>query len=207
MNKTGAKIVLWLLIIGMLTFTAVRTIHFLQLTFPPDQRYVAYIGLVAFDVGVLGWFYFATHGATGAAQRAVSYGMIFVCSAGVIATTVADMTLVSYANGLSQLPQDIGTIGLWSVIIVICLNFLAGIIAHLVDPKHLQHMKEEHLHDKIIAATHLHMEQQADSIAPQIAARTAQHWADSITAELTGKLPPVSSNGHAPTKNATRPGA
>ncbi len=205
MNKTGAKIVLWLLIIGMLVFTAVRTVHFLQLTFPPDQRYVAYIGLVAFDVGVLGWFYFATAGATGAAQRAVAYGMIFVCAAGVIATTVADMTLVSASNGLSKLPQDVGTIGLWAVIIVICLNFLAGIIAHLVDPKHLQQMKEEHLRDRIIAATHEHMAQQTDTIAPQIAAKTAQHWADSITAELTGKLPPVNNNGHIQPKNATRP--
>src|SRR5712692_7214486 len=188
-NGTGAKIILWALIVAMLTFTAVRTIHFLYLTFPPGEQYVAYIGLAAFDVGVLGWFYYATQAVTGAAQRAVAYGMIFVCAAGVSATTVADMTLVSHANGLSQLPQDIGTIGLWAVIIVICTNFLAGIVAHLVDPKHLQHMKEENLRDRIIAATHEHMAQQTDRIAPMIAARLAQHWTNTITAELIGKLP------------------
>ncbi len=191
MNRVGGKIILWGLILGMLAFTAIRTIHFLQLTFPPDQRYVAYLGLVAFDVGVLGWFYYATHSAEGAAQRAVAYGMIFVCCAGVIATTIADMTIVSSENGLAKIPPDVGILGLWAVIIVIVLNFLAGIIVHLVDPNHQKHFEMQNAKDVIHSTTMQHIRQQAHTIAPQIATQVAQYWATQVTAEMTGQLPGI----------------
>src|SRR6266516_1836036 len=115
MNKIGGKIILWGLIIALLIFTAIRTLHFLQLTFPADLQYVAYLGLAAFDIGILGWLYFAMHSAEGEAQRTVSYGMIFVCTAGVVITTIADMIIVSSQNGLTKLPPQWGTIGLWGV--------------------------------------------------------------------------------------------
>lgn len=190
LNKTGAKILLWMLILGMLGYTATRTLHFLQATFPPGEQYVAFIALVAFDAGVLGWFYYATHAARGAKQRAVAYGMIFVCAAGVIITTVADMLTVSAQNGIVAQNPQVATVGLWGCIIVIVLNVVGGLLVHLVDPAHLQHMKEEELHDKIVEATHKHMEQETARIAPGIAARLAEHWSDNITAELIGKLPP-----------------
>lgn len=191
-NTVGGHIssgILWLLIVAMLVFTSIRTIHLLQLTFPPDQQYVAYLGLAAFDVGVLGWFFYATQKARGASQRAVAYAMIFVCAAGVILATIADFMYQADKNGITHLPQQLVTVGIWGVIIVVCLNFLAGIIAHLVDPKHLQRMKEEALHDRIIASAHTHMDKMTDQIAPQIAERLALEWRDRITAELIGKLP------------------
>jgi hypothetical protein len=190
MNKVGAKIVLWGLILAMLGFTVVRTLHFLQMTFPPDQQYIAYLALAAFDVGVLGWFYYATHAAEGAAQRAVAYGMIFICGAGVIITTIADMLMVSDQNGvINKLPPDLATIALWAVMIVIALNVAAGIIVHLVDPKHQRHMAAEAARDKIHMATLAQINKQADTIAPQIAERVAAHWADQTIAEMVGMLP------------------
>src|ERR1700736_1459057 len=87
MNRVGGKIILWLLILALIIFTAIRTLHFLQLTFPPELAYVAYLGLAAFDIGILGWFYFATQSAEGVGQRTVAYGMIFVCMVGVVITT------------------------------------------------------------------------------------------------------------------------
>jgi len=189
MNKIGGKIVLWGVIIGMLAFTSIRTIHFLQRTFPPDQQYVAYIALLAFDVGVLAWFYYATKSAEGAAQRAMAYGMILVCAAGVITTTVADMTIVSSQNGLSKLPPDVGTLGLWAAIIVIILNFLAGILVHLADPNHLKQFEMQNAKDVIHATTMHHIRQQAHAIAPHIAAQVSQYWAAQVTAEMTGQIP------------------
>ena len=104
MNRLGGKIILWGIVLGMLVFTAIRTLHFLMQTFPPDQQYVAFLALAAFDIGVLAWLYFATNSAEGAAQRTVSYGMIFVCAAGVIITTVGDMVNVSAQNHLTNAP-------------------------------------------------------------------------------------------------------
>lgn len=189
MNKVGAKFILWGLILAMLGFTTTRTLNFLQLTFPPDQQYIAYLGLAAFDVGVLGWFYYATAASQGKAQRAIAYGMIFVCATGVITTTVLDTLLVSSQNGLVHFPSQWSTLGVWAVILVICLNFLAGILVHLVDPNQLANMKTQHLRDEIIEATHKRMEQEKARISPIIAENLASHWATSITEELTGKLP------------------
>lgn len=189
MHKTGGKIILWGLILAMLIFTATRTIHFLMLTFAADQQYIAWLGLAAFDIGVLGWMYYGMNAAEGAAQRAVAYGMIFVCMGGVIATTIADMVLVSAQNGVTKLPTQWGTLGLWAVIIVITLNVAAGVIVHLVDPKHQRHAAQEGARDKIHAATMTHISQQAELIAPQIASAVAQHWANQTIAEMAGMLP------------------
>lgn len=189
MNKVGGKLVLWGLIVAMLVFTAIRTIHFLQLTFPPDQQYVAYLGLAAFDIGVLGWFYFATQSAEGTFQRVIAYGMIVVCAGGVLSTTIVDMTLVSGQNGLATIPKDMGTLGLWAVIIVISLDFLAGILAHLADPKHQKHFEMQNAKDVIHATTMEHIKQQAHTIAPQIAKQVSDYWATQVAAEMTGQIP------------------
>ena len=102
LHSAGAKVILWFLILAMLGFTVTRTLHFLIQTFPPDQAYVAYLALAAFDIGVLGWLYYATNSAEGTGQRVVGYGMIFVCAAGVIITTIADMLMVSAENGVTK---------------------------------------------------------------------------------------------------------
>jgi hypothetical protein len=190
LNRAGSKVILWLLILAMLVFTATRTLHFLQQTFPPDQQYVAYLALAAFDIGVLGWLYYATHAAEGTGQRVVAYGMIFVCAAGVIITTIADMLVVSAKNGItSKLPPDIATVALWAVMIVITLNVLAGILIHLLDPQHQKHMVVENAKDRIHSAAHAAIEQRANEIAPRIADRVAAYWEEQVVAEMIGHIP------------------
>lgn len=189
MNKIGGKIVLWGLILALLVFTMTRTLHFLQLTFPPELQYVAYLGLAAFDIGILGWLYYASHSAEGAPQRAIAYGMIFICMAGVMATTIADMIIVSSQNGLTKLPPQWGTIGLWAVIIVIVLNVFSGIVVHLVDPRHQRTMAMENARDTIHTRTLAEIKNQAELIAPQIAEHYARYWAQQTMQEIIGNIP------------------
>lgn len=199
LHKSGGKMVLWAIILGSLVFTAIRTIHFLQATFPPSQQYVAYIGLAMFDVGILGWLYYAMRSAEGASQRAIAYGMIFVCMAGVCVTTVMDMTLVSQQNGYIKVPEQWFWLGLWSVIIVIICNVVAGILVHLTDPEQRKRMEIQHVRDEIHALTIDRIRQQKDTIAPVIAQRTADHWADQTVAQMTGHIPTVGGeNGNRP---------
>jgi hypothetical protein len=194
LNKNGGKVVLWLLILCMFGFTIVRSLHFLQQTLPADQTYVAFLALAAFDIGVLGWLYYAMHSASGVNQRVIAYGMIFICSGGVIATTVADMLMVSAANGvISKQPSYIGTIALWAVMLVIALNFLSGILVHLVDTKHAKHMAVESARDQITAASLAAIVTKAAEIAPRIAERVAQEWENDVIREMVGHLPPASS--------------
>jgi hypothetical protein len=178
-----------MLIIALILFTAIRTLHFLQMTFPPELGYVAYLGLAAFDVGILGWLYYASHSAEGDSQRALAYGMIFVCMGGVIITTIADMIIVSAQNGLTKLPPQWSTIGLWGVIIVIIMNVIAGILVHLNAPSHKRHFAMESARDKIHTTVLSHIQAQADVIAPQIAEHTARHWANQVIHEMTGSIP------------------
>ena len=190
LNRAGAKVVLWFLILAMLGFTATRTLHFLIQTFPPDQQYVAYLALAAFDVGVLGWLYYATNSAEGTGQRVVAYGMIFVCAAGVVVTTIADMLMVSAENGVTnKLPPDVATAALWAVMIVIALNFFAGILVHLLDPKHQKHMVVENAKDKIHNAVHEAIGQRAGEMAPRIAERVAAYWEEQTVQEMLGHIP------------------
>jgi hypothetical protein len=190
MNKTGSKIILWLLILGMLTFTISRTLDFLKRTLPSDQQYVAYIALCAFDIGVLGWLYYAMHAAEGDKQRSVAYGMVFVCAAGVIVTTICDLFIVSSANGLATSPDpQIGTVAVWVVSGVIALNFLAGIIVHLVDPKHLNHHATEKAKETIFKSSLEAIQQRAGEMAPRIAQMSADYWENKVTQELIGSIP------------------
>ncbi len=188
MHKQGGKIVLWGIIIGMLAYTAIRTIHFLQLTLPADQQYVAYIGLIAFDVGVLAWFYYAISAAEGATQRAIAYGMIFVCATGVCTTTVMDMTLGASRNGLYAVPPQWFTVGLWAVILVIITNFIAGICVHLNDPEQKKRMEIQHVQDEIHALTLKKIREQKNTIAPKIANAIAADWANQTIMEMTNHL-------------------
>lgn len=190
LNRSGSKVILWLLILAMLGFTMTRTLHFLMQTMPAGQQYVAYLALAAFDIGVLGWLYYATNAAEGTGQRVVAYGMIFVCATGVIVTTVADMLMVSAENGVTdKMPPDIATVAIWAVMIVITLNFLAGILVHLLDPKHQKHMVVENAKDRIHAAAHAAIEQRANEIAPRIAEKVAAYWEDQVIAEMIGHIP------------------
>lgn len=205
LNRTGSKVVLWFLILAMLGFTVTRTLHFLVQTFPPDQQYIAYLALAAFDIGVLGWLYYAMHAAEGTGQRVVGYGMIFVCAAGVLVTTIADMLMVSAKNGVTnKLPPDVATVALWAVMLVIALNFLAGILVHLLDPRHQKHMIVENAKDTIHAAAHAAIAKRAGDIAPRIAERVAAYWEDQITQEMIGHIP-VASLGTVP--KAPAPGS
>lgn len=182
-------IVLGGLILALLIFTATRTVHFLQMTFPPDFQYIAYLALAAFDGGILGWTIFATVASEGAMQRGLSYLMIFVCLVGVILTTVADTIITSGKNGLTSVPPNMATIGIWGSLAVIILNVVAGVVAHLAAPHHVRKFQLEGVHDEIHQLTIQHIRSRALDIAPQIASESADHWVRLTIQDAIGSLP------------------
>lgn len=176
MGRVVAQILLWGLILSLLIFTAVRTLHFLGLTFPPDQGYMPWLGLAAFDGGVLLWFFFATQAASGKWQRGLAYLMIAVCMAGVIICTVADMLLVSAANGLVKLPAGTGDQALRGVIAVIIINVVAGVVVHLVSPDHLLKMAEEEAKGQIQEQALKNIKGRAITVAPEWSDKIGEQW-------------------------------
>lgn len=182
MNKI-AHLVLWLLILGLLIFTGIRTVHFLQMTFPPDQGYMAYVGLAAFDIGVLLWFLFGKYGARGW-QRAIAYLMIFICLLGVCICTYADTMVVSAQNGMVTLPPGTADMALRGIIAIILTNVVAGIGAHIADPDHLRQWAIESAKDRIEDQTLKAISQQAVLIAPDVAEKQALAWSNEMYRNL-----------------------
>jgi hypothetical protein len=191
MNRQGGKILLWLLVLGLMIFTATRTLDFISIMLPPDQQYIGYLALTAFDLGALCWFYFATQSAEGTSQRTVAYGMIFVCGLGVVITTVADMLIGAQRHGINAEPAQFGQLAVWAVIGVIVLNVAGGFLVHLVDPKHQRHMAKENARDMIHQAGLAAIVAKASEIAPRIATRVAQEFEDEVIREMIGHLPPA----------------
>lgn len=182
-------IVLGGLMIALMIYTATRTVHFLQETFPASMSYVAYLALAAFDGGIIGWTIFATATAEGALQRGVAYLMIFVDTLGVILTTIADTTTVSAQNGLTKVDPYMATVGMWGSIAIIVLNVVAIIVTHLVAPHHVRKFELENVHDSIHQLTMQHIKDRAIEIAPRIAAEHADHWVHQTIQDVVGSLP------------------
>lgn len=200
-GKVVGTIILGGLILALLIFTATRTVHFLQLSFPPDFSYIAYLALAAFDGGIIGWSIFATVASEGAMQRALAYLMIFVCLIGVILTTVADTLLTANEKGLTKAPTDIATVGIWGSLAVIILNVVAGVVAHLSAPHHIRKFQLESIHDEIHQMTIQHIRDSALEIAPHIAREKADHWVRQTIQDAVGGLPtPKQQNLLAPTR-------
>lgn len=191
-------IVLGGLMIALLIYTATRTVHFLQMTFPASMNYVAYLALAAFDGGILGWTIFATSTAEGALQRGLAYLMIFVDTLGVILTTIADTTTVSAQNGLTKLDPNMVAVGMWGSIAIIVLNVVAIIVTHLVAPHHVRKFELENVHDSIHQLTMQHIRDRSLEIAPQIAAEHAEHWVRQTIQDVVGSLPASSQTRQLP---------
>ena len=174
MNKI-AHLLLWVLGLALLAFTGFRTLDFLGMTLTSDQQFIKYLGLAAFDGGVLLWSMFARYEAKGW-QRAISHIMIFVCLVGVCTCTWADTFLVSAQNGLVKLPPGIATMALYGVLTIILANVVMVIVTPMVHPERLREWAIEAAHDRIEDQTLKAISQQAVLISPDIATQQGEQW-------------------------------
>lgn len=184
-----SHLLLWWLVLSLLCFTGLRTLHFLSLTFPPDQAYMPWLGLAAFDGGVLLWLGYARSAAKGW-QRPISYLMIAVCMGGVIICTWADTFLVASKNGLVQLPIGMADQALRGVLGVILANVIAGVVIHLVSPEHLRQWVLETAQDKINAEALKQIQQRSVEITPDVASQLSDQWKKETYNMLLLKGPP-----------------
>lgn len=182
-------IVIALLIMALMIYTATRTVHFLQGTFPPDMGYVAYLALAGFDGGIIGWTFFVSTAAEGPMQRGLSYIMIFVCLLGVVVTTVADTVIVSAQNGKGLVPDYMAAIGVWGSIVIIVLNVVAGVCVHLLSPSHQRRHAIENLHDNIWGTTIQAYKDEIASVTPMLAKESARAWTLETMHEVFNSLP------------------
>lgn len=165
----------WGLCLALLVFTSFRTVHFLGETLPADQQVIKYLGLAAFDGGILIWLFVGRYHAKGW-QRAIAFIMVFVCMAGVCVCTWADTFMVSSQNGLVRLPEGIEETALYGVLGVILFNVVMVVIYDMASPEHIRQWKTETAHDKIEEQTLRQIDQGSVLIAPDIAQQLARQW-------------------------------
>lgn len=94
MAKRTTYIFILILSVALLGFTASRTIDLLALFLPVGQAFWAWLGLAAFDIGLLGWTLFFAHGARGSYQRAIALMMVVLCLLAVAVSTCTSVPAI-----------------------------------------------------------------------------------------------------------------
>jgi hypothetical protein len=197
MNKrsgNGSGVLIWIVGIGLLIFTAARSLHLVTSTLPADAQVLGFAALAGLDGGLLAWYFFAAHGARGP-QRTIAVLMIAVDFFGVAAGTIGDTMLIAGGSGAASM---VSTIALWLVPAVILSNVGSVIAVHLLDPEQKLRDARRSLEDEL-------QWQLAESIqanAGQVAAgavpeAVAHHQREMIAAFLSSTTPARSSNGKA----------
>jgi len=189
-------IVVAIMSILLLVFTASRTLDLLQTMLPTGQQSAfAYLGLVAFDGGLLGWSFFFAHGARGQYQRAIALLMVILSLIAVGISTVADLYLSAASKGLvSALSEGQRLAVLLAVGGIICANITAFFLVHITDPDRLRAMATESARDVIHAETLRQISQVAPIVAAQVAPQLTRQW----VVDTCQQLIPGSSTSPAP---------
>lgn len=187
-NNRGGQVFIWLITLGLLAYTAFRSVDLVQSTLPNNIRITAYAALAGLDGGVLAWLFWTTRAARGGIQRTIGTLMVVVDLAGVAAAVLGDTMLTANAG-------DAGTITLisvWLIPIVIVANIAATIIAHLFDPDQALRDAQRSVSD----ALELHKAEWLKANAASIAAGVAPEAAEHMARQMVSSFQANSRNGN-----------
>jgi len=176
MAKKLGSIMVFVLGAVLLVYSASRSLNFIELTLPADQKNLAYFGLAALDGGLIGWTLSYLKGSKGW-QRAVALIMAVVDLFGVIGMFTLDTLYNSGTAGLTKaMDAQQMTNAILALSGIIGLNIVATVIHHMVDPESLREQAEEEAFDKVESATLKQIAHNADTLAAQLAPTLAADW-------------------------------
>jgi len=179
MNKSGSgSVLLWLITIALIVFTASRSVHLIQSTLPGDSQMLAYAALAGLDGGVLAWLFWTTRSAQGGVQRTIGTLMIVVDLVGIAGAVLGDTMLVADAGN----QELVGMVAIWVVPIIIVANICATVVAHVFDPSQAIRDAERSVQDELQRQKAEYMKANAASIAAEVAQLAGQHAAKEMVA-------------------------
>lgn len=187
-KKIGVLIVTVLGLL-LLVYSATRSLDFIMLTLPADRQIMAYFGLAALDGGLIAWLLAYLYGSRGGWQRAISLLMILVDLLGAVAMFTLDTLYQAGQSGLTKAltPDEIQTAVL-ALSGVIALN-IAAVVAHeLTDPDKLRAAAEEEAFSRVEDATLKQISQNAETLAAELAPTLAADWMQNTRARYTAYL-------------------
>jgi hypothetical protein len=176
MAKKLGSIMVFVLGAVLLAYSASRSLNFIELTLPADQKGLAYFGLAALDGGLIGWTLSYLKGSKGW-QRAIALIMAMVDLIGVIGMFTMDTLYNSGEAGLTKaMDAQQMTNAVLAMSVIIGLNIAATIFHHMVDPESLREQAEEEAFDRVESATLKQIARNAEQLAAQLAPTLAADW-------------------------------
>jgi hypothetical protein len=191
MNDKGGSVLLWLITIALIVFTATRSVNLIQSTMPADSQMVAYAALAGLDGGVLAWLFWTTRSAKGGVQRTIGSLMIVVDLAGIAAAVLGDTMLIAGTD-----PQMVGMVSIWVIPIIIIANIAATVVAHMFDPSQSLRDAQRSVSDELERQKAEWMKANASSIASQVGPAAGAHAAQQMLAQFQAAS--HGQNGHVP---------
>lgn len=190
MKQKIALVLVTLMGLALLAYTALRTLDLIQLTLPADQQAIGYLALVAFDGGLVGWTLFYLHGAKGAWQRGISALMIAISLAGVLIAFGADTLYQANVRGtLATLDPALLATAIWGMVLIIGANVAAVTAIHLTDPLARKAQAEEEARDRITEAALAQIASNAETLAAELAPQLGAAWLTEMRAQYAHALP------------------
>jgi hypothetical protein len=190
MFKKIGTLLVNLLSIALMGYSASRSLDFVMLTLPPDKQILAYFTIAALDGGVIIWLLSYMHGARGGWQRAISLMMVVVDTLGAIVLFTSDALYRAGERGvIAGLSEgEIRTVIL-AMSGIIAINIAAGIAYHLTDPDRLKKQAEEEAFARIEEAAIEQIARSAEQLASQLAPTLAAQWVEETRAKYLKMLP------------------
>ena len=204
MGKKLGTILVLIVAGALMLYSASRTMHLLTATLPAGQEILGAIALAAFDIGLVAWLIVFLRGAEGALQRGISLLMVIVDLCGVVIGFMGDTLLTSGQTGLlaAMAEGDKQTIIMLTAG-VIAINIAGTIFYHMADPSNLRRMAEENARDKITTQSLKAIENEASTLAQELAPVIAADWVDQMRADFTAALKTVNRQSPAPAPNSS----
>lgn len=188
-DKLGT-ILVNLLGFALLIYTGSRTVDFIGLTLPADQQALAFVGLAAFDLGLVGWAVFYLRGARGPWQRSIALIMVAVSLAGVIMAFAGDTLVRAGQRGtLAAADPSLTLTVVYGMAAVIAANITALIAVHITDPDARRQAAERDAQDTIEDETTTAIAGHAAGLAGELAPQRAQAWLADMRARYSSSEP------------------
>ena len=191
-GKGVTSMVVTVLMLALLVFTASRTLDLFQQVLPVSQSIFAYFGLAAIDGGVLGWSYFYAHGARGF-QRSIALMMTGLSLIAVAMTTIGDLLIDAGNKGIITSVDEGTRLALLVAIgVMVVINVTAGFLVHITEPERQKSIALEDaraaIHAETLRQIHAATPQVAAQIAPELTAQWVRETAQSIIPGKTIRL-------------------
>ena len=187
-GKGVTGLVVTILMLALLVFTASRTLDLFQQVLPSSQVIFSYFGLAAIDGGVIGWSYFYAHGARGF-QRAIALLMTGLSLLAVGVTTIGDLLVNAGNKGIITAVDEGTRLALLVAIgVMVVVNVTAGFLTHITEPERQKAIALEDAEAAIHAETLKQIRAATPQVAAQIAPELTANWVRQVAqSHMPGK--------------------